>query len=104
MSELKILETSQATYYSNDIKLAAALVSVGLPIVSIKERNNPRNNKPEILFGFEQTDAQRVRSMEFLSGKLMVDARTIMDNRDALLSFVSNGSREIIEQLNKPKK
>lgn len=102
MSKSMVLkETEGPTYFTNDIRLASALVTVGLPIVQVKDRQNPNHKKPEILFGFEQTTKQRDCSMAFLSGNLMVDGKTILDNRESLLTYVINGSRELIEQINK---
>ncbi len=95
-------ETATYPYFTNDIKLTSALITSGFPIITVKHRTNPRNKKNEIHFGFEDTPLQKAAAMAFLSGKLVVDARTILDNRDSLLSYVSNRSREILEQLNRP--
>ena len=92
-------ETTLPVYFTNDIKLTAALITAGVTLVEAKSRTNPKNSKKEILFGFEQTDKQQRIAMQFLSGKLSVDAKTLMDNRDSLLSYVTNGSREILEKL-----
>jgi hypothetical protein len=94
-------ETDNYPYFTNDIKLTAALITSGFPVVTVKHKTNPRNNKKEIHFGFEDTETQKTAAMAFLSGRLNVDARTILDNRDSLLSYVSNGSRELIDQLNR---
>ena len=94
-----IRETKTPTYFTNDIKLASALVTSGLPIVKVDSRQNTKHKKPEILFGFEQNDKQKAYAMAFLSGNLKVDARAILDNRDCLLTYISNGSRDILENM-----
>ena len=90
-------------YFTNDIKLTAALITKGFSVDKIKYTTNKRNNKKEIHFGFEETNSLKSSALEFLSGKLVVDAKSLLDNRDSLLSFVANGSREVIDQMNKVK-
>jgi hypothetical protein len=95
-----IKDTDTDTYFTNDIKLTAGLVTAGFSVVKVKTRENPRNKKTEILFGFEHTEEMSAASMRFLSCKLAVDAKTILDNRDSLLSYVANGSRELLDKVN----
>lgn len=93
-------EVSGSKYFTNDIKLAAALVTNKHQIVEIKSKTNPRNGKKELLFGFSQTVDCKEDALMFLSGSLHVDASTVMDNRDKLLSYVTNNSKNVIEELN----
>jgi len=85
--------------FTNDLKLAAALVTRKFPIVQIKRQENPRNSRTEILFGFESSFDLKAAEMGYLSGSLLVDASTILENKDKLLSYVSNGSRDILDSL-----
>ena len=101
MSSTVLKETTSPKYTTNDIKMTAALITAGHEVVEVRQRENPRNRKTEIIFCFESNEAQNRSMMQFLSGTLMVDAKTILDNRDSLLSYVSNGSRDIMDKLNK---
>ena len=85
--------------FTNDIKLAAALVTCKLEIVQIKRQENPRNGKMEVLFGFEATKELRQAEMSYLSTNLMVDASSVLEAKDKLLSYVSNGSRDVLDSL-----
>ena len=88
-------------YSTNDIKLTAALVTAGHNIVNVSSKENTRNKKTEVIFSFSCTEDQNRDMIKFLSGNLKVDAKSLMDNRDCLLSYVANGSRELIEKVNK---
>jgi hypothetical protein len=96
---LKDIGDKQARY-TNDIKLAAALVTRKYPIVQIRKQTNPRNNRAEVLFGFESSVELKEAEMSYLSGALTVDASSVLDNKDKLLSYVSNGTRTILDKLN----
>jgi hypothetical protein len=87
--------------FTNDIKLASALITCKFEVVQIKKQENPRNRKQEVLFGFEATGGLREAEMQYLSGNLMVDASSVLENKDKLLSYVSNGSRDVLESLYK---
>ena len=97
--KLKDLGENASLRYTNDLKLTAALISRGQDLVAYEERKNPRNGRPEIWFGFEVSEMLRETEIMFLSKRCMVDAATVQDNRDMLLSFVSNRNREILENL-----
>lgn len=102
--EVTVFKTvTGAKYYSNDIKLASALVTKHHAIVEVKSQTNPRNGKKEIIFGFEFTPECKADALAFISGSLYVDASLIMDNRDKLLSFVTNSAKNVIESLNNAK-
>lgn len=85
--------------FTNDIKLAASLITCGIPVVQVRKQENPRNHRVEVLFGFEATQDLRDSEMKYLSNNLFIDASTILDNRDKLLSYVSNGSRDVLDSM-----
>jgi hypothetical protein len=99
--KLKELEEGTQVRFSNDLKLAAALVTCGQDLVGVEKRVSPRNNKTEYWFGFEAGEALKSHELSFLSGKLEVDASTVMDNRDKLLSYITNQNQATLQTLGK---
>jgi hypothetical protein len=95
--ELREGETLKET---NDIKMAAALISFGIPLMSARHITNPRNNRVEVVFGFKATEVQRRAELAYLSKNLFIDASCVLEARDKLISYVSNGSRNILESMN----
>lgn len=87
--------------FTNDLKLAAALITCNIEVVQINKQENPRNKKTEVLFGFEATKELRQAEMAFLSNTLTVDAYTVLSTKEKLLSYVSNGHRDILDSLYK---
>jgi len=96
--ELKDGETLKET---NDIKMAAALIAYGLPLMSARHITNPRNNRVEVVFGFRNTEQQTQAELAYLSKNLFIDASSVLEARDKLISYISNGSRNILESMTK---
>jgi hypothetical protein len=83
--------------WTNDIKMAAAFMSKNvMSLLAYKEKDNPRNNKGEVWFGFTGGEDLKSKEIAFLSGNFMVDASTVQDMRDRLLSFVTNKNRSAL--------
>ena len=98
--KITIEEVTTAVYPTTDIKMAASLVTAKFSIAEVSYRINPRNSKKDTVFGFSHTEELKTALMQYLSSNLMVDAKSVLDNKDSLLSFVTNGNKAVLESLN----
>lgn len=92
--ELKKGENLRET---NDLKMVASLITFGLPLVSVRHSKNERNGKVEVLFGFRANQQQKEAELAYLSKNLFIDASSVLDTRDKLISYISNGSTTTLE-------
>lgn len=91
------LKKGEALRETNDLKMAASLITFGIPLVSVRSSKNERNGRTEFMFGFRANQHQKEAELAYLSKQLFIDASSVLDTRDKLISYISNGSVTILE-------
>lgn len=76
----------------NDIDMAASFITAGHRVVNTKTmKNKGRGSRYEMLFCFEVTEQFTKDEMSFVSGQLLVDAKSLLQNRASVISMTKNG-------------
>lgn len=91
------MNTENAIEYKkiNDVDMTAAFITAGFPVLETETVKNRGRNRYEMLFIFEKTNDLIKASNNFVSGQLLVDAKTLLQNRNAVISMTKNGQFDI---------
>jgi len=80
----------------NDIDMTAAYITAGFRIIDTRViKNKGRGSRAEMLFCFERNEDFMAAERNFLSGQLLVDAKTLLQNRSSVISMTKNGQFDL---------
>lgn len=95
----KELQKGELLRETNDLKMVASLITFGIPLVNVRHVRNDYNNRVEVQFGFKADETLKQAELAYLSRQLYLDASSLLDTREKLISYISNGSAAVLESL-----